>query len=127
MNTKDILASATDLVSAVSNLDDLLLLESKVKELIKTRKEDFKEAVKTQAKTLKETAKVEIRSKMSDADIGRMVEYTFGSGKAQEVRTGKLLRAPSADHPTFSVEADDGKGGTKKLPRNATAFIKFVA
>jgi hypothetical protein len=127
MNTNDILASATDLVSAVSNLDDLLLLESKVKELIKTRKEDFKEAVKTKAKTLKETAKVEIRSKMSDADIGRMVEYTFGSGKNAETRVGKLLRAPSADHPTFSVEADDGKGGTKKLPRNATAFIKFVA
>jgi hypothetical protein len=127
MNTNDILASATDLVSAVTNPEDLTLLETKIKELVKARKEDFKAEAKAAAKEVKETAKASIRSKMSDDDIGRMVTYTFGSGKNQETRTGKLLRAPSAEHPTFSVEADDGKGGTKKLPRNATAFIAFVA
>ena len=126
MDTNTLFTNAINLVAGAANLADLTLLEAKLKELVKARKEDFKAEVKAAANADKETAKAAIRNVMTEADVGREVRYTFGSGKAKETRTGKLLRAPSADHPTFTVEADDGKGGNKKLPRNAVAFIGFV-
>jgi len=126
MNIDELLASAVNLIAGAENLEDLGLLEDKLKELVKARKADFKADAKNAAKQEKEVAKAAIRNVMTEADVGKTVRYTFGSGKNKETREGKLLRAPSADHPTFTVEADDGKGGTKKLPRNATAFVAFV-
>ena len=126
MDTNTLFTNAINLVAGAASLADLTLLEAKLKELVKARKEDFKAEVKAASAQEKETAKAAIRSVMSEADVGRTVIYTFGSGKNKETRTGKLTRAPSADHPTFTVEADDGKGGVKKLPRNAVAFVGFV-
>ena len=127
MNTDELLTNAVNLVANATNLSDLELLESKLKDLIKSRKEDFKAETKANEKAAKEKAKVELQAKMTEADIGKIVRYTFGSGKNKETREGKLLRVPSADHPTFSVEVTNEDGSTKKLPRNATAFIGFAA
>ena len=127
METKELFANAITLVGSVESLDQLLALETALKEYVKARKETFKEEVKTEAKAVKEEAKKVICVKLADAKLGDLVKYTFGSGKAKEVRIGKLTRIPTADKPSFSVECDDGKGGVKKLPRNADAFIGMVA
>jgi hypothetical protein len=127
MNIKDILASATDLVGEVTTPEHLALLESKLKELFKDKKESFKEAVKAEVKASKEKAKSTIRGLLVAGDEGKYVKYTYGSGKDKVTRIGKLVRVPTTEHPTFSVEADDGKGGVKKLPRNATAFVGFAS
>ena len=127
MDINDILASATDLVSEVTSTEQLTLLETKLKELVKAKKESFKEAIKADEKVKKDAAKSAIRDLLVAGDEGKYVKYTYGSGKNKETRIGKLVRIPTAEHPTFSVEADDGKGGVKKLPRNATAFIAFAS
>ena len=127
MDINDILQASVDLFDEVKNTDQLTLLETKLKDLVKAKKEQFKAEVKAAEKANKDLAKATIRDLLTDADVGKYVKYTYGSGKDKTTRIGKVVRAPSAEHPTFSVEADDGKGGVKKLPRNASAFIGFAS